>query len=315
MELNQRLSLSRLPVCPLRLPRWIAPGCLCLFLFSGALGQETAVPPPSLPAVEELLQKVRENLHSNRFLLRQYTYNETQEIIQLNKKGEPQKTKVRSYEVFPSIVEELIYRRLISKNGKPVEEKELRKQEKKYDEKVQKYAKKGRKRGLQAGSEYEAGEAEALRKERDLIAEMLRLYHFKIQGRELLEVHTTLVVSFTPRPEFKSKIKDIKVLQKVRGRVWVSERDYQPVKVEAETLESIKFGWSILAKLEKGAHMVFQRRKVNDEVWLPDQASFRGSGRLLLLKEFRFQATSKYSDYKKFSVASKISFEPAAIVK
>jgi len=111
---------------------------------------------------------------------------------------------VRSYEVFPSIVEDLIYRRLISKNGKPVEEKELRKQDKKYDKKAQKYAKKGRKRGLQAASEYEAGEAEALRKERDLIAEMLRLYHFKIQGRELLEEHTTLVVSFTPRPEFKS---------------------------------------------------------------------------------------------------------------
>ena len=257
------------------------------------------------------MEKVRENLHSDRFLLRQYTYNERQEVIQLNKKGEPQKTKVRSYEVFPSTVEQLIYRRLVSKDGKPVEEKELRKQDKKYNKTVQKYAKKGRKRGLQAGSEYEAGEAEALREEKALIDEMLRLYRFEIQGWELLEEHPTLVASFTPRPGFKSKIKDIKILQKIQGRVWVSEQDYHPVKVEARTLKSIKFGWGILAKLNKGAHMLFQRRKVNDEVWLPTQASFRGSGRLLLFKGFCFQATSQYSDYKKFTVASKISFAPA----
>ena len=175
-----------------------------MFLFSGVWGQETTAPPRSLPAVEEMLENIRENLHSNRFLLSQYTYSERQELIQLNKKGEPQKTKVRNYEVFPAMVEDLIYRRLISKNGKPVKEKELRKQDKKYDKKAQKYAKKGRKRGLQAGSEYEAGEAETLRKEKELIDEMLRLYHFKIQGRELLEEHTTLVVSFTPRPKFKS---------------------------------------------------------------------------------------------------------------
>ena len=250
------------------------------------------------------------NLHSDRFLLRQYTYNETQEVIELNKQGESQKTSVRSYEVFPSTVEELIYRRLISKDGKPVEQKELRKQDKKYNKRVQKYAKKGRKRGLQAGSEYGAGEAEALREEKQLIEEMLRLYRFEIQGREVLEGYSTLIVRFTPRPGFKSKLKDIKILRKVQGRVWVSEQDYQPVKVEAETLESLKFGWGIVAKLNKGAQMVFQRHKVNDEIWLPARASFRGSGRMLLFKGFRFQANSQYADYKKFTVASKVSFAP-----
>ncbi len=313
MDLNQRPSASR-PYTGyrFRFPRWIALVCLYLFLFSGALGQEAAAPDSPLPPVEELVDKVRDNLHSDRFLLRQYTYNETQEVIELNKKGEAQKTKVRAYEVFPSTVEELNYRRLVSKDGKSVEEKELRKQDKKYNKKVQKYAKKGRKRGLQAGSEYEAGEAEALRKEKELIDEMLRLYRFEIQRRELLEGYPTLVVKFTPRPGFKSKIKDVKILRKIQGRVWVSEQDYQPVKVEAETLKSIKFGWGIVAKLNEGAKMVFQRRKVNDEIWLPAQASFRGSGRLLLFKGFRFQATSQYADYKKFTVASKISFAPAA---
>ena len=312
MELNQ----GPLPSGPsnagrLRLARWIAPSCLGLLLFSAPLGQESSSLDVPFPTVEELAKKVRENLHSDRYLLRQYTYNESQEVIELNKKEEPQKTKVRSYEVFPSTVEELIYRRLVSKDGKPVEEKELRKQDKKYNKKVEKYARKARKRGFQAGSEYEAGEAEALREEQALIDEVLRLYQFEIQGRELLDKHPTLVVGFTPRQGFKSKIKDIKILKKIKGRVWVSEQDYQPVKVEAETLKSLKFGWGIVAKLNTGAHMVFQRLKVNGEVWLPAWASFRGSGRLLLFKGFRFQATSLYSDYKKFTVASKISFAPA----
>ena len=79
-------------------------------------------------------------------------------------------------------------------------------------------------------------------------------------------------------------------------------------RVEAQTPKSLKFGLGVIARLSKGAHLTFQRRKVNDEIWLPAEAFFQGTGRVLVFKGFRFQARSEYSDYKKFSVDSSVSF-------
>jgi hypothetical protein len=48
--------------------------------------------------------------------------------------------------------------------------------------------------------------------------------------------------------------------------------------------------------------MVFERRRVNGEVWLPAESRFAGTGKILALKTFRVDQQTTYSDYKKFSV-------------
>ena len=53
-----------------------------------------------LPGIDELLEKVRGNLRSDRYVLRNYTYNESQEIVELDKKGQPGKTKTRCLRSF-----------------------------------------------------------------------------------------------------------------------------------------------------------------------------------------------------------------------
>ena len=281
---------------------------LLLFLFPALMGQPEPEGDHPLPDLESLLERIRDNLHSDRFLLRHYTYNQTEEVVELDKKEQPKKTRTRIYEIFPSAVEGMTYRRLISKDGEPVQEKDLRKQDEKYNKRVRKYAKKARKKGVTAQTELEAAEAELLRREREVLDETFRLFQFEIQGRDRIDGHDSLILTFTPRPKFKSGIKDIKFLEKIQGRAWVSLDDHQLVRIEAETMDSIKLGFGIIARLNRGAHMVFERRKINDEVWLPARAFFRGRGRILLLKGFRFQATSEYSGYRKFSVASQVSF-------
>ena len=262
-----------------------------------------------LPGIDELLDKVRGNLRSDRYLLRNYTYNETQQIVELDKKAQPRKTETRVFEIFPSTADEITYRRLVSKNGQPVEEKKLRKQDREHAERVRKYARKAQKRGVSVESELEASEEEALRKEESALDEIFRLYEFTLRGRESVDGHPAFMVDFTPRPEFKVTMKAVKPLKKISGRVWISEEDYQLVRIEAETLKSLKFGLGVIARLNKGASLTFQRRKVNDEIWLPAEAFFQGTGRILLFKGFRFQVRSEYSDYQKFSVGSSVSFD------
>ena len=125
------------------------------------------------------------------------------------------------------------------------------------------------------------------------------------------EQRASILFEFSPRPEYKAKSKELKFLKKVRGKAWICDDDYQLIRVEAETIETIAFGLGILVRLHKGARLTFQRQRVNDEIWLPSVAQFAGKGRILLLKGFRFEGTSEYSDYQKFTVQSSISFAPS----
>ena len=66
----------------------------------------------------------------------------------------------------------------------------------------------------------------------------------------------------------------------------------------------------VVAKLYKGTTLVFERRKVNDEVWLPTRTRVNMSGRALIRK-FSLEAVIEYSDYRKFSVNTDTTFDRA----
>ena len=64
----------------------------------------------------------------------------------------------------------------------------------------------------------------------------------------------------------------------------------------------------ILARLNKGARLTFQRDRINKEVWLPASAHFSGNARILVFKGLKIDVTSEYSDYKKFTVESSVTY-------
>jgi hypothetical protein len=93
-------------------------------------------------------------------------------------------------------------------------------------------------------------------------------------------------------------------MQKFAGKAWVSESEYELVRLEAEAQETVSFGLGLFARVHKGSKASFERRKVNGEEWLPASASYQGSARVMLLKMMRVGGTSEYSDYRKFGVAT-----------
>jgi hypothetical protein len=61
-------------------------------------------------------------------------------------------------------------------------------------------------------------------------------------------------------------------------------------------------GFGFLARFYKGSHVVFERRKVNDAVWLPSELSYSAGGRVLLVKKLRVEGVREYSDYKALGI-------------
>jgi hypothetical protein len=62
-----------------------------------------------------------------------------------------------------------------------------------------------------------------------------------------------------------------------------------------------------IGKLYEGSTISYRRRKVNDEIWLPAEMRFSGSGRVVFRK-FHIDSVIQYSDYRKFSVETETTF-------
>ena len=266
---------------------------------------------PPLPDLNEFLARVKENLESDRLLLSQYTYNMQETRRDLDRGGSVKKTEVRLYEVYPSLDEDLNYQRLVSINGKRLDPKKLEEQDRKYSARVQERARKLAEEHKSDQEQRLAKVAEERQKEQETIEDLFRLYEFVLLGRESIENHPAILIRFTPKPEYKPQTKDGKILKKIRGKVLISESEHQIIRAEAEMTEDLSIGLGLLARVHKGTRLMFVRRKVNDEIWLPAEFHFIGSARALLLKMFRIESTNIFSDYKKFSVTSSYQLLPA----
>ena len=92
------------------------------------------------------------------------------------------------------------------------------------------------------------------------------------------------------------------------AKAWVSESDYELVRVDIQAIDTVSFGLGLLARVHKGARASFTRRKVNNEVWLPARASYTASARIGLVKVMRVGGTSEFSDYRKFTVDTSTTY-------
>jgi hypothetical protein len=281
---------------------------LCLPWVHGRIPVQNAAQEKDLPELNELLPHVRERLRSDRLLLSQYTYTEKQTVRKLDSQGRTTSSEERIYEVYPDPEEELTYRRLIAVNGKPTSEKDIAKSDREHEKKRMKRIENLEREGIDERARRLAKQEEEKRKEEAILDEITQLYRFALEGRVRIDGYPAVVLNFEPRPEYKPRSREAKMLAKMAGRVWICEEDYELIRVEVHLVDNISFGLGLLARLSKGATAAFQRRKINDEIWLPTEARFTGSARALLLIRRRVDTTIEYSDHMKFRVDARIQY-------
>jgi hypothetical protein len=245
----------------------------------------------SLPEPGPFLLQVRGQMHTDDFLLDQYTFTEKQTQRRLDSDGNVKSVSSATYEVYPSAEPGHTYRRLIERDGKPLPADDLAKEDRKQQEKEAK-----------AAARSPSVQAERHRKENEAIDELFRLYDIRIVGRVALDGRDAILATFSPRPVVETATRAGRILKKFSGRAWIDEKDRQLVRVEADLTDDLSFGFGILAKLKRGAHAEMTRRKVNGEIWLPAEARFTGHARVFLVKGIHIDTLSEYSDYKKFTV-------------
>ena len=275
----------------------------CLVMALTSLATTTSLVPQDLgkPPVESsttadpaaLIKTVAQNQKQIEETRKDYIFQRKDEERDMDSQGHVKSTEVKEYEVFFMGPWEID--RELSKNGKPLNASEQKKQ----DEEVSKQEKKARARLAQRDAGEEA-EKNAITMAKFLAAD--RFYNLRLESYEGHEVYA---VDFAPRPDFQPHTLVDKVLKSLGGTLWIDKQAKQGVRLEARLLEGLKMGGWMVASVQKGGKVVFEQHFVNDEVWLPSEAEIHLDARVFLLRK-RVDVVSTYSDYRKFRVGSKI---------
>jgi hypothetical protein len=197
---------------------------------------------------------------------------------------------------------------LIEEDGRPLVAEKLARQDRDRQEEVESYTETqaSETRRLKAAREQE----KARKRYSAAVDDLFRIYDIRLIRRESIGGHVTIAATLDPKEGVKPQTDDGKIMRNFRARAWVSESDYELVRIEVEAIRDLSFGMGLLARVHKGTVATFDRRKVNNEVWLPAKVTWTASGRLLLLRRLRLRGISEFSGYKKFTVDTSTTYSP-----
>jgi hypothetical protein len=276
----------------------------CLALMSVAV---TAQERP-LPEQQAFLLETKKHLQTDSALQSSYMYVETRREQKLDKRGRVTDESRTVIENFPGFPGEPRWERVIEENGKPVAASKLEAQNRERQRRAEEYA---RRMASEPKKEY-ARQLREWEKYRDEAAErvddIFRVFDIRMLGREPIGGHDTIAFVLTPRRDARPRTREGGMMRRFTVRAWISEADHELVRLDAEAIDDLPFAWGLLARLHKGAKLSFERRKINNEVWLPALVSYEGRARVGLIAVIRRAGTSEYSSYRKFSVDTSTTF-------
>ena len=261
-----------------------------------------------LPNADAFLKETRKHLQTDSTLQSSYSYVETRRELKLDSQGRSTGASVKVLESYPGLPGQDRWERLISEDGTPVPAPALARQDRERQKKAEEYAQRLTSEPAKTAAQQRSDWDKAQRETTRTIDDIFRVYDIRMLGRETIDGHETIAFSLTPRSNAQPLTREGGIMRHFGVRAWVSETDYELVRLEAEAFETVPFALGLLARLHKGSRVAFERRKVNDEVWLPARSSYTGSARVGLIKTIRRGGSSEFSNYKKFTVGTTTTF-------
>lgn len=255
-----------------------------------------------LPDFKAFMAEARKKLEADDVRQSEYVYRETRREQKLDASGKATKETVNVYESYPALPGEGRWQRQVVKDGQPVPAGELAKQDRERQQKVLEYARKLEREPGKMQAADEKKRAGQRRETEQAVDDALIVYDFRMLRRENVGGHDTIAIAFTPKKSSRPRTREGKIMRHFAGTAWVSESEHEMVRLEAEALDTVSFGLGLLARVHKGSKAAFERRKVNGEQWLPANASYTASARVMLVRRLRIGGTSEFSDYRKFTV-------------
>jgi len=218
-----------------------------------------------------------------------YTYTERDEDRRLNSLGQVKSENVDVTRMI--VVNGARFEQLMERNGQLPSTKE----QKRSDDDLDKLK-----------HETPGEKAARLRKDQEnraFLRDVLEAFDFRLIGEEIVGGRPAYVLHATPRPGYHAHGKYAKMFSRVEGRLWVDKQDFGWIKVDGQVTQSFSMGL-ILARVERGSHIILEQTCVGDAVWVPKRIEIRATARILFLKSLDIQRVLTYTDYRPASDGS-----------
>jgi hypothetical protein len=256
------------------------------------------------PDAREMVRRSVAASDENWKIARNYTFLQRTEERHVDPAGEVKSKEVKTYDV--TLLDGSPYFRLLERDDRPLpaveEKKEREKLEKSIAERMKETPAERRRRIEDYDKRRE--------RQREVMREVAEAFDFRNIGQDTLDGREVWIVEATPRAGYQPRGRDAKVLPHVRGKVWIDQRSFHWVKLEAEVIHPVTWGL-FLVRLEPGARIRFDETRVNDEVWLPRHIWVAASARIGVFKKLRVQEDTTYKNFRKFQTDSRmVSIEP-----
>ena len=259
-----------------------------------------------LPDLDTFAAKVKTHLATDEERQSGYMFTERRTEQKVDGSGRPTSESIKVFEVYPGLPGEDRYRRLIEENGRRITADRLAREDRKRQDHVASYV---RSQASEPQRQKSAQEHEKNRRRyNDAIDDLFRIYDIRLIRREPIDGHVAIVATLDPKDNVRPRTDDGKIMRNFKALAWISESDYELIRVEIEAIRDLSFGFGFLARVHKGTVATFERRKVNDEVWLPAKVTWTASGRVLLLRRLRLRGISEFSGYRKFTVDTSTTY-------
>jgi hypothetical protein len=245
-------------------------GLVAVALTTSVLAQDAP-----LPDAEALFAAARENLARAGRVQDKYAYKERRTELHTNPFGRLGTGGTLLYEVTPAIPGPGFTRKLLARDGKPVPNAEL-----------ERFGQRRRRDRAQSPS---------------AIQDVVSVLSFTLDGRTTIEGKPAFVVKFTPKRDARPSTREGRLARAFNGTIWIEEASREVIRVEAIAVDSISYGYGIVARLGEGTVVTLEREPVEGGIWLPTAIRFKGEGRAMLLRKLNIDFGVDWFDYRKIA--------------
>jgi hypothetical protein len=258
-----------------------------------------------LPDLKALFKEIDENQKAIDKVKENYAGTRTEEETEYQSDGKVKKHEAKEYTFFYLDGDEIST--LVKKDGKPLSDEEQKKENESVQKRIADHQKhEAKKEAKEEKAKQEKAKEEENNKDKDKndpgIELFLRACQFVNPRRERFRGQDVLVFDFEPNPDFKPHKLEEKVVQKLAGVVWIDEKAHDVARLEAYFVGDFRFAGGLVANVQKGTSFIFEQAYLNNEVWLPTYMEAHLGARVLLVKSFKVNLVTRYSDYKRFNV-------------
>ncbi len=170
------------------------------------------------------------------------------------------------------------YQRLIAVNGHNLSAAKQQDEQQKYQDAVAKRQHESPGKRSERIAKYQAER----KRDHTMLEQMTTAFDFHLVGKRTLSGHKVYVLKATSRKGFKPPDRDSQVLTGMEGTLWIDEKTFQWVKVEAHVTHPVRIE-GFIAEVEPGTRFEVEKRPVTNDIWLASHYSMNSNAKVMLL--------------------------------